>query len=204
MAVETELRYASSPRMAVETAALKACLRTAEVDTTALNDRIAELERQVQDLTEKLKNGVVAAPRKAAKAALVQNAAPAPQPQRPAVLTPTGKTDTDAWKEAMGQMKKAHPGEFSMLSMGRYVGCEDNLYRWEAPMGMDFFVGSLNKEEKRNAIAETLTIVTGVECRFEAVMPGQTRRVDNTEEAFLDELTATFGQENLMVQEDVK
>lgn len=205
MAVETELRYASSPRIAVETAALKACLRTAEVDTTALNDRIVELEKQVQALTEKLKNGVVAAaPQKAPKADMQQATTPAPPPRRPAVLTPTGKTDTDAWKDAMGQLKKSNPAEFSMLSMGRYVGCEGDLYHWEAPMGMDFFVGSLNKEEKRSVIAEALTVATGMPCRFEAVMPGQAKRVDNTEEAFLNELGATFGQENLMVQEDVK
>ena len=32
MAVETELRYASSPRIALETAAVKACIRTSESD----------------------------------------------------------------------------------------------------------------------------------------------------------------------------
>lgn len=205
MAVETELRYASSPRIAVEAAALKACLRTSEVDTAALSDRIVELEKQVKDLTEKLKNGVVAAaPAKHTKAAPVRTDAPAPQPQRPAVLTPTGKTDVEAWKEAMNQLKKSNAGAYSMLTMGRYVGCEGELYRWEAPMGMDFFVGSLNKEDKRNAVAEALTIATGVQCRFEAVMPGQAKRMDNSEEAFLNELSATFGQENLLIQEDVK
>ena len=205
MAVETELRYASSPRIAVEAASLKACLRTSEVDTSALNDRIAELEKQVKDLTEKLKNGVVAAaPAKAAKTAAPKAEAAPAQPQRPAVLTPTGKTDTEAWKEAMNQLKKSNAGAYSMLTMGRFVGCDGDLYRWEAPMGMDFFVGSLNKEDKRSAVAEALTIATGVQCRFEAVMPGQAKRVDNSEEAFLSELGATFGQENLMIQEDVK
>lgn len=40
MSVETELRYASSPRIALETAAVKACVRTSGSDPQAMADRI--------------------------------------------------------------------------------------------------------------------------------------------------------------------
>ena len=40
MSVETELRYASSPRIALETASVKACLRTSDSDPQAMADRI--------------------------------------------------------------------------------------------------------------------------------------------------------------------
>ncbi len=203
MAVETELRYASSPRIAIETAALKACLRTTEADAAALTDRIAQLEKQVAELTEKLKNGVAAAvPGKPVKAA-----APAPkkpEPPKPRVLTPTGRTDADAWKDAMAALKKGNPAAFSMLSTGRYAGCEGDTYRWEAPVGMEFFVGALNKEDKRDAIAAALTEASGIPSRFEASLPGKPKQEARGEDALLRELSDTFGKENMMVQEHVK
>lgn len=203
MAVETELRFASSPRLALETAALKACMRTTETDVNSLNDRIQELEKQVADLTEKLKNGVtVAAPvqSRAAKAKPVDvpKAAPAPVP-----LTPTGRSAPDAWKEAMNQLKKSDPSSYSMLTQGTFVGCEGNLFRWEAPIGMDFFVMALNKDAKRNAIADALSKAVGIESRFDAVVAGskQTAAQIQSEDAYLEEIMSTFGAENVSVQE---
>lgn len=59
MRVETDLRWASSPRIVLENAALKSCLRTSEADTAALNDRISELEKQLTALQEKLQSGAL-------------------------------------------------------------------------------------------------------------------------------------------------
>ena len=50
MALETEMRYASTPRMALENASIKSCLRIDGTDTQALNDRIAELEKRIDDM----------------------------------------------------------------------------------------------------------------------------------------------------------
>ena len=58
MRLETELRYAGTPRIALENVCLKCCLRTKEPDTLALQDQIAGLERKVAQLEEKLANGV--------------------------------------------------------------------------------------------------------------------------------------------------
>lgn len=206
MTVETELRWSSSPRIALENAALKACLRTAETDAAALNDRIAELEKQVQTLTEKLKNGVVAAaPAKADRPA----AKPAPkkaEPPKQKVLTPTGRSADEAWKEAMISLKKSAAGIYGMLAMGRFAGASGDTYRWEAPMGMDFYAMALNKDDKKSVIAAAVTEAAGIESHFEAVVPGQAEEQseDQSEEALLGSLGETFGKENLMIQEDVK
>ncbi len=204
MTVETELRWASSPRIVLETAALKACLRTVEADTAALNDRIAQLEKQVRDLTDKLKNGVVAAaPAQAAKPA--EKAAPAKKAEapKPKVLTPTGRNTDETWKEAVNTLKKTDPGAHSFLTQGRYAGCDGTLYRWEAPVGMDFFAAALNKEDKRKAVAAALTEAAGVESRFEAVVAGSQKQ-DLGDDAFVSGLENTFGKANVMIQDDVK
>ena len=204
MATETELRWASSPRIVLENTALKCCLRTVEADTAALNDRIAQLEKQVADLTEKLKNGVVAAaPAKKEKA----ESKPAPKKEeapKPKVLTPTGRSTEETWKEALNLLKKSDPATHSFLTQGRLVGCDGTLYRWEAAVGMDFFATALNKEDKRNAVCKALTEAAGVESRFEAHAAGAEKQNDMSDDAFVSGLENTFGKSNVLIQEDVK
>ena len=81
MRVETDLRWASSPRIVLENAALKSCLRTSEADTAALNDRISELEKQLTALQEKLQSGAFTPAQPAKKAAK-----PASEPRTRACL----------------------------------------------------------------------------------------------------------------------
>ncbi|MGN1367254.1 MAG: DNA polymerase III subunit gamma/tau [Aristaeellaceae bacterium] len=203
MATETELRWASSPRIVLENTALKCCLRTAEADTAALNDRISQLEKQIAELTEKLKNGVVAA----APAKKKKEEAPAPkkeEPPRQKVLTPTGRSTDDTWKEALNSLKKSDPATHSFLTQGRFVGCDGTLYRWEAAAGMDFFATALNKEDKRKAVCAALTEAAGVESQFEAITAGSGKPTEDSVESFVSGLEQTFGKANVLVQEDAK
>ncbi len=206
MAVETDLRWASSPRLVLENAALKSCLRTQEADAAALTDRIAELEQQLRHLNEQLQSGaytVAAAPAKAEKSAAKPSAKKeAAKPAAPKVLTPTGRSADDTWKEALNVLKRTDTATYSMLQIGRYVGSDGALYRWEAPIGQDIFVGMLNKEQKRNAIAAALTEAAGIESHFEAVTAGAADQADHGDEALVAALEETFGKANTLVQEE--
>ncbi|MBR6569150.1 MAG: DNA polymerase III subunit gamma/tau [Clostridia bacterium] len=204
MGVETELRWSSSPRIVLENAALKCCLRTREADTAALQDRILQLEKQVAELTEKIKNGItVAAPAKKDRT----EAKPAPkkeEPPKPKVLTPTGRSTDDTWKEAMNVFKKGNPGLFGILSQGRFVGCDGVLYRWEAPMGMDIYAGMLNRGSNHSAIVTALTEAAGVESQFEAIAARSGGQTENGEKSLLTALEQTFGKANTLVQDEIK
>lgn len=205
MTVETDLRWSSSPRIVLENAALKACLRTREADTAALNDRIAQLEKQVADLTEKLKNGVVAA----APAPVEKAARPAPKkPEAPQVkvLTPTGRSAADTWKEAVSALNKTQPQVAGFLKFGKMVGCDGVTYRWEAPANMPFYADILNREDKRNLVAAALTEAAGIESRFEAGVEGANApaAADDGEASLLAGLEETFSKANVMVQEEAK
>lgn len=204
MATETELRWASSPRIVLENTALKCCLRTAEADTAALNDRIAQLEKQIADLTEKIKNGVVAAaPAKKEKAEPKQTPKKE-EPPKPKVLTPTGRSTDETWREALNQLKKSDPATHSFLTQGRLIGCDGTLYRWEAAAGMDFFATALNKEDKRKAVCNALTEAAGVESKFEAVTAGSGKQAEESVESFVSGLEQTFGKANVLVQDEAK
>ena len=204
MATETELRWASSPRIVLENTALKCCLRTVEADTAALNDRIAQLEKQVADLTEKLKNGVVAAAPSKKEKTETKAAPKKEEPPKPKVLTPTGRSTDETWKEALNALKKSDPATHSFLTQGRFIGCDGVTYRWEAAAGMDFFATALNKDDKRKAVCNALTEAAGVESKFEAVTAGSGKSNEMNDDAFVSGLESTFGKANVLVQEDTK
>ena len=86
----------------------------------------------------------------------------------------------------------------------KYAGCDGDTYRWQAPMGQELYVGLMNQEKKRTAIASALTQASGMQCRFEAIGAVKEKKADQSDESFLAALETTFGKANTMVQEDVK
>ena len=203
MAVETDLRFASSPRISLENAALKACLRTGETDTAALNDRISELEQQLATLTQKLNSGafVSSAPAAPAKKASLSLKEEAPV-ERPS--GPTGKVAQDAWKEALNILKKTSTGVYSILmANGKLVSSEDNHFVWEMKKEMDVFFNMVMKDDNRQAIADALTQATGLPCTFEAKVQGAAATVKQTqsESDAIKQLQEAFGAQNVVVQE---
>ena len=71
-------------------------------------------------------------------------------------------------------------------------------------MGQELYVGLMNQEKKRMAIASALTQASGMQCRFEAIGAVKEKKADQSDESFLAALETTFGKANTMVQEDVK
>ena len=202
MGVETELRWASSPRIVLENAALKACLRSQEADAAALNDRIAQLEKQIAELTDKLQSGAyTVTPAKAEKPAAkaAQKKVEAPKPK---ALTPTGRSTGETWKEALASLKRSAPAVAGFLSLGKMVGSDGVTYRWEAPLAMPVYAEMLNKEDRRELIAAALTEAAGVESKFEAVVAGSDAAQDNTEASLLAGLEETFTKANVIIQEE--
>ena len=202
MGVETDLRWASSPRIVLENAALKACLRTQETDAAALNDRIAELEKQVSELTDKLQSGAFAAVPARAEKPAARPAPRKPEAPKPKALTPTGRSTGETWKEAMTALKRTSPGVAGFLSQGKLLGSDGVTYRWQAPAAMPVYAEMLNQEERRDLIAAALTEAAGVESKFEAVMAGNDASPDHTEESLLAGLEETFSKANVMIQEE--
>ena len=205
MSVETDLRWASSPRIVLENAALKACLRTQEADAAALNDRIAQLEKQVSELTDKLQSGAfAAAPARADKPAAAPKAAPKQtESPKPKALTPTGRSTGETWKEALSALKRTAPAVAGFLTMGKMIGSDGVTYRWEAPAAMPVYADMLNKEDRRDLISAALTEAAGIQSRFEAVVAGSAAAtVDNSEASLLAGLEETFSKANVMIQEE--
>ncbi len=210
MKLETDLRYAATPRIALESTSLKCCLRTEALDTLAVNDRISELENKLNSLQDQIASGavqVVAEKREPEKKEPgAEKKAPAEKKPAQKVLTPTGRSADEIWKTAMDVLKRTDPGAYTPMTLGTYLGSEDGVtFRWQAPMGMEILAIQLNKEDKNARIANALTEAAGVPCTFVALdMKTEIKKKqDDSDEAFVGSLGQVFGRESVTVVDDL-
>lgn len=101
-------------------------------------------------------------------------------------------------------LQKEAPAPYSMLTLGKLQGCSGDLFRWEAPANMDFYVAALMKDSNRDAVVKALTTAMGVTARFEAVKAGSvlSEAAQDTEDQFVKSITEAFGAANVSIQEE--
>ena len=209
MALETEMRYASTPRLALENAAVKCCLRIDETDQQALIDRIAELERKIDDLSAGIQSGTVtpaAAPQ--AKASDAANIA-VKAPPKPTVkkVPPMASADAEAvWKEMTARIQKSDITAWSFLSQGRLISGSNNHFVWQANQkeGENLYISSLNQPERNKKICDLLSELTGSACTMKAEPHGAAPADDGSDDAYLARIIETFGSEPVDVVDDIK
>ena len=207
MALETEMRYASTPRMALENASIKSCLRIDGTDTQALNDRIAELEKRIDDM---LKNP---AGRAAAVQMPVQEAKPDRQQPKEEKKIPhtagkeNGGNQASVWKELMSTIRGKDMTAWSFLSQGRMIGCKNGRYLWQADRkeAEAQFITVLNMPERNKTICECLQEITGQSCAFAAVPQGKSAEAveNNGDDEYLESIYETFGKEPVNIVDEI-
>ena len=178
LALDTEMRYAASPRYALESTSLKACLRTEETDAQALTDRIEELEKKMERLAadDTAYRRMSEAPAASDEADRRRPAATKTAPGKAAgpakaEAGANGAPDQESvWKAAIQQIKKTDPGIYVILAQGSFIGAVENEYRWQPSMDNPVYVQSLNKPEKNQRVAACLTEAAGgAACSFRAM-----------------------------------
>ncbi|MBR6028077.1 MAG: DNA polymerase III subunit gamma/tau [Clostridia bacterium] len=201
MAVDGSLRGASSPRIVLENAALRACLRTQETDTAALQERLGEMELQLNRLKSQLASGafVPAAPSSASADVPSPEPAEAPAAQKPADK-PKKAVSSDVWKELLNRLKTADTLAFACLTKGRLASCAGGVYRWVCNPESAFLAGQVSKPEKVKLIGDLLTEISGAPARVEILQQEPPAETKAGSEDTIEQLRATFGAENVMVQ----
>ncbi|MBQ7867580.1 MAG: DNA polymerase III subunit gamma/tau [Clostridia bacterium] len=208
MKAEGELRFASTPRIGLESAALHACEENRGEDTSALLERIAELEAKLGKLETDMASGrmVVAAapvqsetPKQAAK--------PAAQPEAKPQL-PQAPTDEKAiWERVLDELKKNDPPVFALLKKERFIGAKGNVYQVVIPQSKkDFSYVRLNQQARREKISQVLSDVAGKKLMFEAVLESDaaSQKMDAVRTEAQKSLIETFGRENVQIDEGKK
>ena len=207
MALETEMRYASTPRMALENASIKSCLRIEETDSQALNDRIIELEKRIDGL---MRNPAAAA---AAQIPVEETKTTRIQQHREERKVPqaAGRENSGnhaaVWKELMNTIRGKDMTAWSFLSQGRMIGCKNGRYLWQADRkeAEAQFITVLNMPERNKTICECLQQITGQACSFSAVPQGKSSETaDNSgDDEYLESIYETFGKEPVNIVDEI-
>ena len=207
MALETEMRFSASPRVALENTTLKCCIRTGEADVRAINDRLDELERKIIELTERIQKGMSVPAdmpdRKEIKPKQNEITESDQQKTPPKTGASAGAVSSEVWDALMKQYQKTDPAIWSMLGRGRIISSEGNIFRWQTSSVKDtFFLNTLGRESTKKKISDALTSMSGRPCRFETVACHSGNGVrDDSEEAYINRLYETFGKEPVIVKD---
>ena len=211
MGLETEMRYSSSPRIALENTALKCCLRTDEADHQALMDRITELEKRIEELNNRLVQGasVRSAEEKESPVTdknAVRSEKESVKENRKEKTTSVSTDGKAVWAETMKRIQKKDITAWSFLSQGSLVSCSGHDYRWQAsqPDGETQYITALNREDRKAAICGILNDITGAECSFAAERHQNTTAADGNDDAYLAAIYETFGHEPVDIVDEMK
>ncbi len=208
MSLETEMRYSSTPRLALENTSLKCCIRTEETDNQAVQDRLHELETQIDELKKMISSGEIHSMKS------VQDNQP-PEEQKPkeekkakpsaAAASKKGNGDLKKiWNDLMSKFMKEEPFLYSVLSAGEAImtGSGEISWRPEQTDGLNFLIDSIKKEDKKQKIQSALQEITGENYRF-VIRENDSRpsNEDSSEKAYIEKLYETFGQEPVDIRE---
>lgn len=206
MSLETEMRYSSTPRLALENASIKCCLRLDEADQQALLDRITELETRISKMEshQGTVSGTAVSDSQYGKKQDQRPAADTVSESRTVKQTKKGgaagdqHADSVTWNEMMNRFKRTEPVIWSFLSQGSLISSTEGCFVWRPDQaeGEKLYIAPLNKEDKRKKICDCLSEITGSACSFTAVERGNAMEsADSSEETYLGKLYETFGTE---------
>ena len=209
MALESDMRYASTPRIALENAGIKCCIRLEDSDSQAISDRITELENAFENLRQRIENtelsNVNTGHEKVdRKGKSIQNVAER-KPSDPVGQKKHDAADPSVWNEVLSRLRTIDITAWSFLSQGSIVRCDNHLYQWKAARkdGEQQYVAALNKSERNRIICNCLMDVTGQECRFIAITNND-YQTDSSDDAYLESIYKTFGKETVSIVEEIR
>lgn len=204
MRAEGELRFASTPRIGLESAALHACEQSAGEDNSALLERLGELEAKLSRLEADIASGrlvpVSAAPASAPKAAAPKTEGP--QPPKPQ-LPPVPADAQGVWDRVIDTIKKKDPSMLAFVKTCRFIGAKGNTYQVMIPITAKAKYDYLTQPARKERLSALLTEITGQPTLFEAVMETDVgnKKLDAVRENAQQTLIDTFGRENVQIDE---
>ena len=202
---EGEMRFASTPRIGLESAALHACEESTGQDSAALLERIEELETKLRKLESDAASGkwTVAAPPAAAPVPKAEKAQP--PAARPAASVPTEAKEI--WEQTLNELAKTDPPLLGLLKRERFIGARDDVYQVLIPMEKkEFSYVRLNQQPRRERVSAVLSHVAGRPLRFEAVLDQAQgdKRMDDLRQQNQASLVEAFGRDNVQIDEGTK
>ncbi len=203
MRSEGELRFASTPRIGLEASVLHACEKNTSEDSSALLERIGELEAKLKHMEVAIASG---------KGLNIPSNGSAvktlPEPKTEKIeksqLPTAPKNEKEIWDRMLDELKKTDPPVFALLKKEQFIGSKSDVYQVIIPIAKkEFSYVRLNQQARRDMISKVLSGLAGKEVRFEAVLESDLgdQHMNAVRGAAQKSLIETFGRENVQIDE---
>ncbi|MEA5014138.1 MAG: DNA polymerase III subunit gamma/tau [Candidatus Limiplasma sp.] len=228
MRAEGELRYASTPRIGLEVAALDACQEPQGEDNAALLERLSEAERKLEALTQAVASGAVlpgaSGPAPKAEGASLASESPKPAPaskegtapepkDRKSVVEKLAKAassgeDNDPaaiWQKALAAISKTEPPLFGLLRAERFLGAKGNAYQLLIPFAKkDFTYLKLSQPARIDMVSKALSEAAGMPLVFQPVLEGDlsSAKKEAVQDQVQSMLVETFGRDLVQIDDE--
>ena len=195
LASETDMKWAGLPRIALETAAVRACLPDAAPRLDALCARLDQLERRMAEEAPPAPKpaGEAPAPRAASARQPVRRDAPAPR----AALAEGGAL----WEQVMRQVKK-DIGLYAQVRMGTFAGIDGEQARLVFAKGNEIFLNVLRQAGRKEKLEAMLSEAAGRPMALSLEMESPAQGGQNAGQANMQAIFDAFGRENVQVVDD--
>ena len=225
MEMESRLRYASSPRILLETITIKAAMADQMRFSDTVEERLTALEnlwnekasmvfqaqpaapvQAVAPLTKETKGPAgsliqkIEQSQEGAKAAPARAAAAKASPQGAEKQAP--QNEEQIWGQVMKMLQKNQAGIFGQLREGRFSDKKGKMYQVEFNKTNVFMANYLNNEGRKEIISGYLKEITGETVGFEAVLQQEKEEEKESQQDLLQTLFQDFGRGNVQVDDD--
>ena len=220
MTADSEMRYASSPRIGLELAAMKACLDPTGEDSSALAERVAELEIQMKQMPKKITTQSVSKDMSDSSSSEIletitldtteintaQFNESVEEPPKTSSMEDTAEENQPfldnkkIWESGVKQLTSESP-IYSFLRQEHFLGEFNNVFRVQiSQRNKGFSYNKLRTQDAIDTISKILSNVAGRTVGFEAVLEGSAEHRGNVQDS-IQVLTETIGRDLLQIDE---
>ena len=207
MKAEGDLRFASTPRIGLESAALHACEQNTSEDASALLERIGELEAKLKAMENDLASGKLAVVQQVEAAPKAAKAEAKPAAPAKPVIPAAPKDEQGVWNALLDNLKKNDPPMFALLKKERFIGAKGNVYQVLIPFNKkEFSYARLSKQQHKERLSALLTEITGKPTVLEAILEPDVgdKGMDAVRADAQQSLIEAFGRETVQIDEGKK
>lgn len=195
LGAETDMKWSSQPRVALELAAVRACLPGEALRLESLASRVDLLEKKIDA-------GALPAsaesPKSVSLAAAPQKPAPKTEPVKPAA---PAKDDKEIWEKAMRLIRK-EPYLYAPMMQGRFLGIEQDAVRIVFPKGGEIFLNMFKQGDRQEKVEAMLTEAAGRPLTVRLEMEAEQKGNPAKQKSVLQSVFDAFGRENVEVVDD--
>ncbi len=219
MNADTDMRWSGQPRVALEAAAVRACLPSAELRLETLAARLDLLEKKLEtaapqsegggalsarvELLEKaMQSGMIAPPAPKSNADSAPREAKEQKSAKPEKETPPPVSGEGVWDAALKLLKRDEPGLFAQLRMARFAGVQDDCVRAMFPRANEINMNMLKGGDRPQKIEAALSAASGKQLTLSLEL--ESPPVTNTvrQKSVLQNVFDVFGRENVEVVDE--